>query len=215
MQASASGKMTAPRAPHRCYQFSFTPEGFFRDRRCRRTRVRPSARFSVSLTYIACAHRSLCQRDRTPAGSGRKRSDHFQSCYVCIGTCQGEPRHVQAFRLGTKVAVVVAVRLLRGHISQITRPERSGAPDTRRSIERRPVVHQNELHVTMLSPGFRDAPRRCRSGGHSSWRRSSRVASRRPADILRPRLARSTARRRFAGTAFCRSPIRTSCGASQ
>jgi len=70
IQASASGRMTAPRAPHRCYQFSLTPEGFFRDRRCRRTRVRPSARFFSELDlHRLRASQPLPARSNT----GRKR----------------------------------------------------------------------------------------------------------------------------------------------
>src|ERR1700682_6226989 len=66
----------------------------------------------------------------------------------------------------------------------------------------------------MLSHVFREPARRFCSDRRSTYHHSRRAASRFLANSL-PRLAHSTANRKIAGRASCRSPIRISCGAPQ
>jgi hypothetical protein len=66
----------------------------------------------------------------------------------------------------------------------------------------------------MLSRDFREPGWRCCSDRRSNHDHSRRAAFRFLADSS-PRSAHSTAHRKFADRAFCRSPIRISCGVLQ
>jgi hypothetical protein len=66
----------------------------------------------------------------------------------------------------------------------------------------------------MLARDFREPEWRCCSDRRSNHDHSRRAGFRFLADSS-PRLAHSTAHRKFAGMAFCRSPIRISCGVLQ
>src|SRR5229473_1436235 len=68
--------------------------------------------------------------------------------------------------------------------------------------------------LTMLAHDFREPGWRFCSDRRSNHDHSRRAGFRFLADSS-PRLAHSTAHRKFAGRASCHSPIRISCGASQ